>query len=332
VASASASITPAPLTVSASAANKMYDGGAAASVSLADNRIAGDQLTLASGAARFADQHVGSAKTVTVSGIALGGADAANYSVNASAVASADITPAPLTITANDASKSAGQPNPPFSAHYSALLGDDTVATALSGTLVFNTAASAASAAGNYSITPSGQQSGDYAIAYLDGVLKVASAATPAVPIVPIVPTAPTAPVAPVVPVVPVVPILPVVPVVPAAPMTPVVAVALDSALNSAIAMTAVAPSLGNMVSPEQLTLSVPGTSGGAGGTLVLASNNTLRASSSTQPGAGGETAGGEAAPAVRNTASVVNNMLPGLNLTVIDLGIKLPNTVKRDN
>ena len=311
VAGATATIAAAPLVVRASAANKVYDGGVAASVVLADNRIAGDSLTLASGAASFADRHAGSAKTVTVSGITLGGADAANYLVNASAVASADITPAPLTITANDAGKNAGQANPPFSARYSAFSGDDTAASALSGALVFDTAAGVNSAAGTYGITPSGQRGGDYAITYVDGTLKVDAVA------------------APVVPVVPVVPIVPVVPVVPIAPTTPAGAVALESAVNSAIAMTAVAPSLGNMVSQEQLSLSAPGTSGGAGGTLVLASNDSVRPSSSSSASA---SAGGDTAPAVRATVGVVNNMLPGLNLTVIDSGLKLPNNVKRDN
>ena len=55
-------------------------------VTLGDNRISGDVLTLASTSASFADKNVGTGKTVSVTGISLSGTDAANYSFNTSAV------------------------------------------------------------------------------------------------------------------------------------------------------------------------------------------------------------------------------------------------------
>ena len=89
-------ITAKALTVTATGANKVYDGNTTATVVLADNRIAGDILTLSSSAS-FSDKNVASGKTVTVSGINVSGADAGNYSSNSSAATTADITVRPLS-------------------------------------------------------------------------------------------------------------------------------------------------------------------------------------------------------------------------------------------
>ena len=59
---------------------------------LSDNRLAGDSLTGSYTSASFANKNVGTAKTVSVSGIALSGTDAANYSANTTATATANIT------------------------------------------------------------------------------------------------------------------------------------------------------------------------------------------------------------------------------------------------
>ncbi|HAT31714.1 MAG TPA: hypothetical protein DCW29_12945, partial [Janthinobacterium sp.] len=82
VASTTADIAAARLNVLASGVNKVYDGATGATVILADNRIAGDALTLASGGANFADKNAGAGKAVSVSGIVVGGADAGNYIAN----------------------------------------------------------------------------------------------------------------------------------------------------------------------------------------------------------------------------------------------------------
>src|SRR5581483_7495558 len=94
-----ATISARALTVTASAANKIYDGTSAASVSLSDNRLAGDSLSAGWAMAAFSDANAGVGKTVTVSGISLSGADAANYAGNATAVTTATISPAPVTGT-----------------------------------------------------------------------------------------------------------------------------------------------------------------------------------------------------------------------------------------
>src|SRR5581483_6730776 len=96
-AAATADITARALTVSATGVNKVYDGTPAATVTLSDNRVAGDVFTAGYTAATFSDKNVGTGKTVTVSGISISGTDAGNYTVTATAGTTANITA--LTIT-----------------------------------------------------------------------------------------------------------------------------------------------------------------------------------------------------------------------------------------
>jgi len=100
-----ADITPAALTVTATGINKVYDGGVGAAVTLSDNRIAGDALTLSNSSANFLDKNVATGKTVNVAGINLAGTDAGNYTFNTTAVSSADISKAALTVSATGINK-----------------------------------------------------------------------------------------------------------------------------------------------------------------------------------------------------------------------------------
>src|ERR1019366_9187069 len=104
-ATTTANITPATLHVSATAQDKVYDGTATATVSLSDDRLAGDQLDTSDASASFGDKHVGTGKTVTVSGISVSGTDAGNYTVNGTATANADITARALSVSAVTDSK-----------------------------------------------------------------------------------------------------------------------------------------------------------------------------------------------------------------------------------
>src|SRR5204862_428938 len=83
----------------------VYDGTTDASVTLSDNRVAGDVLTDAYSAAGFADKNVGAAKPVSVSGISISGADAANYTFNTTASTTADISARALTVSAAGVNK-----------------------------------------------------------------------------------------------------------------------------------------------------------------------------------------------------------------------------------
>ena len=100
-----ADISQLALTVTALGQDKVYDGTTGATVTLGDDRVAGDVLVLGYGGASFADKNAGSGKTVTVSGITLGGADAGNYTFNTTALTTADISQLALTVTANGSSK-----------------------------------------------------------------------------------------------------------------------------------------------------------------------------------------------------------------------------------
>src|SRR6185369_9589724 len=99
-ATATADITPRPLTVSAAGQNKVYDGATAATVTLSDDRVAGDVLTVSYGSASFNTKNVGTAKPVSISGITVTGADSGNYTFNTTATTTADITPLGITATA----------------------------------------------------------------------------------------------------------------------------------------------------------------------------------------------------------------------------------------
>ena len=63
------------LTVGATGVNRVYDGGANATVTLSDDRVTGDVLTTSYAGASFANKNVGTAKLVSVSGISLAGAE-----------------------------------------------------------------------------------------------------------------------------------------------------------------------------------------------------------------------------------------------------------------
>jgi hypothetical protein len=88
------------LSVSATGVNKTYDTTTSATVTLSDNRIAGDVFADSYASAAFADPNVGVAKPVSVSGINIAGADAGNYTFNTTAVTTANIAP-PVSVNPN---------------------------------------------------------------------------------------------------------------------------------------------------------------------------------------------------------------------------------------
>jgi hypothetical protein len=105
VAATKADITERDLTVTATGVNKSYDGGTAATVDLAANKVSGDSVASAYESASFDTKNVGTGKTVSVSGISITGADAGNYKlVNTTATTTAAITRKSLagSFTAND--------------------------------------------------------------------------------------------------------------------------------------------------------------------------------------------------------------------------------------
>jgi gliding motility-associated-like protein len=105
-ATGTASITVKSLTISATVSDKVYDGNSNAVVSLTDNRISDDELTVNKTGATFNNKNAGTAKTVTIAGISLTGTDAGNYTITSStATGTASITVKSLTITATVSDK-----------------------------------------------------------------------------------------------------------------------------------------------------------------------------------------------------------------------------------
>jgi hypothetical protein len=168
---ATANITARGLTVTANASNKTYDGATAATVTFATNALAGDVVTVSYASANFDTKNVGVNKTVTVTGISIGGAGAGNYTLlNASAIDTANITAKGVTVTAVNKTKITGQPDPVFTYVATGFIGAETFVTAPTcGVSV------AHSAVGTYDITCYGANPGpNYVIsAYVKGTLTV---------------------------------------------------------------------------------------------------------------------------------------------------------------
>ncbi|AWB66614.1 hypothetical protein C2869_09305 [Saccharobesus litoralis] len=152
-----ASITARDLNLTLGATDKVYDGLTTANASvISDDRIAGDNLAFSHNAA-FNNANVGNNKPVTLSDFVMSGSDALNYKVvgQTSLATVANISPAPLTISAQDASRIYGDVNPNFSFAISGFVnGEDASSAGLSGDATFNVSADPTTAVGTYSITP----------------------------------------------------------------------------------------------------------------------------------------------------------------------------------
>lgn len=85
------------------------------------------------------------------------------------------VTPAALTVTANDQSREYGDPNPTFTGTYRGLKLNDTISNAVSG-LQYTTSATQGSDVGYYSIIPTGTASPDYNVNFQSGTLTITKA------------------------------------------------------------------------------------------------------------------------------------------------------------
>ena len=110
--------------------------------------------------------------------ITASGAVDGNYTITYAA-GTLTITPAPLTITAANATASFGGAVPPLTANYAGLVAGDTP-TSLTTPVHLATSATDNSPAGAYPITASGASSPNYTIHYVNGTLTVAPPVTPA--------------------------------------------------------------------------------------------------------------------------------------------------------
>ena len=173
----SLNVTPAPLTITANNQTKVYGAALPTLTASYSGFVGGDTSaslttppTLSTTAT--ASSHVaGSPYSITASG-----AVDADYSISYVA-GKLTVTPASLTITADNASKVYGAALPTLTASYSGFVNSDTSASLTTQPTLSTTATAGSHVAGSpYSITVSGAVDGDYTISYIAGALTVTAA------------------------------------------------------------------------------------------------------------------------------------------------------------
>ena len=173
----SLTITPAPLTITGDTTSSLYTSNLQTNTFTTSGLLGSDSVTSVATLASGTNVGTYADNLTSATGTGL-----ANYTIGY-VNGSLTITPAPLTITANDASRPVNTSNPQFTATYAGFVGGETPAM-LNGVLAFATPATLTSPVGIYPITPYGQSSGNYTITYLDGDLTVygAPVITPTLP------------------------------------------------------------------------------------------------------------------------------------------------------
>ena len=160
-------VNRAPLTITAENKSKIYGDPDPVFTASYDGFKLGDTPAAVSGLtfSREPGEDVGE-YTITPSG-----ATASNYDISY-ASGTLTIEPAPLTITADDKSKTYGDDDPVFTASYSGFKRGDTAAV-VSG-LTFSR--EAGEDVGEYTITPSGATASNYTITFASGTLTISPA------------------------------------------------------------------------------------------------------------------------------------------------------------
>jgi len=158
--------------------SKPYDGSTTATLAAGNYTlsgvVSGDTVTLNNPTSGTYDtRNQGTGKTVTVTGLAISGASATNYTLSSSSTSGAvgTISAATLTYTANPANMIYGSAVPGLSGSVGGFVGSDTQASATTGTLAFTTPATSSSSVGSYAINGSGltANNGNYAFVQAAG-------------------------------------------------------------------------------------------------------------------------------------------------------------------
>jgi pimeloyl-ACP methyl ester carboxylesterase len=178
VASTAGVINQAALTINAVPNTKTYDGTISAAAIPTVSGLQG--FDSVSGLAETYDtKDAGIDKTLSVSAYTINdGNNGNNYTVgntNNFVNSAGVITPATLTVTADNKTKIYGQANPSLTASYNGFVNGESVSV-LSSPAVLSTTATTTSGAGKYPITVSGAADADYTIQYVNGTLQVISA------------------------------------------------------------------------------------------------------------------------------------------------------------
>lgn len=168
-------VNGAPLTITAVNASKIYGSATPALAATYSGFVNGDSVASLTSPATCSTTAT-AASPVGPYPITCGGAAGANYAISYVG-GTLTIAPAPLTIRADDKTKTYGQPNPPLTWTISGVVNGDTPVGILGSQPTCTTPATAASAAGTYPITCGGANFANYVITYLPGILTVTPAA-----------------------------------------------------------------------------------------------------------------------------------------------------------
>ena len=169
-------ITPAPLTISADGKSMTYGGPLPGLTVSYSGLVNGDTPTTFATNPNTAP----TVSTTATSGshvaggpyaITVGGASDGDYSISYFQ-SSLTVTPAALSVTADDKTMTYGTALPTLTASYSGFVNNDGPGN-LTGTLSLSTQATSASGPGKYAITAGGQSSTDYTVTYHPGTLTI---------------------------------------------------------------------------------------------------------------------------------------------------------------
>jgi hypothetical protein len=164
-------ITPAPLTITADNQTMVYGGSepslTATYTGLVNGDTPGSLTTAPTFSTAAANSHVGD-YSITISG-----AVDPNYTISYVS-GTLTVTPAALTITADNKSMTYGEPLPALTASYAGFVNGDKPASLT--TLPTLSTVPANSHVGNYAITASGAVDPDYSISYVTGTLMITPA------------------------------------------------------------------------------------------------------------------------------------------------------------
>jgi hypothetical protein len=166
--------------------NRPYDGTTAATLQFrnptpGDNPTVGNTVTLSPGAATFATKDVGTPKAITYSGYTVAGADLARFELFATGATTANITPIPLLITADDHAPKTYGDTVLFNTPAYTVAGLVQVET-LGGLTLTSAGAAPGASVGVYAIVPSSAVANgaflptNYTITYVNGALPVVGA------------------------------------------------------------------------------------------------------------------------------------------------------------
>ena len=167
-------VTPAPLTVTANSPSKVYGAALPALTFTADTFVNGD--TAATALTGALSTTATAASPVANYPISQGTLAAANYTITFVS-GTLSVTTAPLVITADNKTKTAGAVNPPLTFTPSGFVNGDTVSS-LTTQPTLSTTATTTSPASTYPITASGAVDPNYSISYVPGTLTVTAVAT----------------------------------------------------------------------------------------------------------------------------------------------------------